>query len=103
MNYNKFIELTDQETPPDDLDGVHLAIWYIMKDNWDMTHNITQDINTEMASWIHAYLHRWEGDIGNAHYWYRSVSKDPYTGSLKTELSDIIKLVFCKHKITTKS
>ena len=65
-----------------------------MKDNWDMAHNIVQDINTETASWIHAYLHRVEGDISNAHYWYNRASKEPSSESLESELNDIIKSVF---------
>ena len=96
MTYDNFIQLTQKETPPDDLDGVHLAIWYIMKDNWDMAHNITQDINTETASWIHAYLHRQEGDISNAHYWYHRAGKKACSGNLEVELDDIIKTVFNK-------
>ena len=94
MNYSKFIELVNQETPPDDLDGIRLAIWYIMKDYWDMAHNIVQDVDSEIASWIHAYLHRQEGDISNAHYWYSKAGKKAYSGDLKPELNDIIKTVF---------
>ena len=96
MTYDNFIQLTQKDTPPNELDRIHLALWYIMKDNWDMTHNIAQDINTETASWIHAYLHRQEGDISNAHYWYSRAGKDAYSGDLKPELDKIIKTVFNK-------
>ena len=93
MNYSDFIKLTQKETPPDDFNGIRLALWYAMKDNWDMAHNIAQDINTETASWIHAYLHRQEGDIENAHYWYRRSEKEAYSSSLEIELDDIIKSI----------
>ena len=96
MNYSDFIKITQKETPSDDLDGIHLALWYAMKDNWDMAHNIAQDINSETASWIHAYLHRKEGDISNAHYWYHRAGKKAYSGNLEVELDDIIKTVFNK-------
>ena len=94
MQYDDFIKLTKASEPSDKLSGVHLAIWYAVKDNWDMAHNIVQDINTETASWIHAYLHRVEGDIGNAHYWYNRARKKPSSEPLKSELDDIIQLLF---------
>ena len=94
MKYDDFIKLTKESKPSDQLNGVHLAIWYAVTDNWDMAHNIVQDIQTETASWIHAYLHRVEGDIANADYWYNRARKDPSHESLESELSDIIKSVF---------
>ena len=94
MQYDDFIKLTKESKPSDKLSGVHLAIWYAVKDNWDMAHNIIQDINTKNASWIHAYLHRVEGDIANAKYWYNHSKKEPCTESLKSELDDIIQLLF---------
>ena len=65
-----------------------------MKNNWDMAHNIVQDINTDTASWIHAYLHRVEGDLSNANYWYNRAGKKSTTESLESELNNIIKSVF---------
>ena len=94
MQYNDFINLTKENEPSDTLSGINLAIWYAVKDNWDMAHNLVQDINTETAAWIHAYLHRVEGDIANADYWYNRARKDPSHESLESELSDIIKSVF---------
>ena len=70
MQYHYFIKLTTESKPSDKLSGVHLAIWYAVKNNWDMAHSIIQNINTETAAWLHAYLRRVEGDIGNAKYWY---------------------------------
>ena len=94
MQYDDFIKLTKESKPSDKLSGIHLAIWYAVKDNWDMAHNIIQEIKTENASWIHAYLHRVEGDIDNAKYWYNRSSKEPWTESLKSELDNIIQFLF---------
>ena len=58
-----------------------------------MAHHIIQDINTDTASWIHAYLHRVEGDLSNAQYWYNRASKDASTESFESELDNIIKSV----------
>ena len=93
MQYDDFIKLTKESEPSDKLSGVYLAIWYAVKDNWDMAHNIVQDIKTETASWIHAYLHRVEGDISNASYWYNRAGKKFSTESLESELDKIIKSV----------
>ena len=94
MQYDDFIKLTKESEPSDKLAGVHLAVWYAVKNNWDRAHNIVQDINTETAFWIHAYLHRLEGDIDNANYWYNRARKEPYSESLESELNDIIKIIF---------
>lgn len=44
--------------------------------NWDAAHEIVQSYNSMEACWIHAYLHRKEGDLGNANYWYRRAGKE---------------------------
>jgi len=93
MHYEDFIKLTKESQPPDLLKGIHLALWYAYNDNWDMAHSIVQDINTQTASWIHAYLHRVEGDLGNANYWYNRAGEKSSTESLEVELNKIIKSV----------
>jgi len=94
MQYDDFINLTKESEPSNNLTGVHLAIWYAFKDNWEMAHSIVQKIHTKTAFWIHAYLHRVEGDIDNAHYWYNRAKKKPSSESLESELNNIIKSVF---------
>jgi hypothetical protein len=51
------------------------ALWYDGKGDWDKSHEVIQDVNTKNAAWIHAYLHRKEGDVGNAQYWYSKAGK----------------------------
>ena len=94
MDYKKFTELIKNTKPSTELKGIHLALWYAKKDDWDMAHNITQDIHTETGSWIHAYLHRVEGDTSNANYWYRKARKDPFSGTFNSELDNIINTIF---------
>ncbi len=53
--------------------------------NWDEAHRIVQDIHTSEAAWIHAYLHRKEGDQWNADYWYRRAQKPSFKGTLEEE------------------
>ena len=59
-----------QDLPPTGLSPELEALWLTKKDQWEPAHNVAQDIHTETGSWIHALLHRIEGDIGNAAYWY---------------------------------
>jgi len=94
MNYDNFIKLTKESNPSDILSGIYLALWHAMNNNWDMAHSIVQDFSTDTASWIHAYLHRVEGDLSNANYWYNRASKIASTESLDSELNNIIKSVF---------
>ena len=94
MQYDDFIKLTEKQNPSEKLFGIHLAIWYILNDNWDLAHKTAQKLNTKIACQVHAYLHRVEGDLGNAHYWYSRADMEPATTSLETEISDIIKSVF---------
>ena len=96
MKYLDFINSIEKEKPPKKIPKIELSIWYILKNNWDMAHTIAQDIPSEIASWIHAYLHRQEGDISNAHYWYSKANKVPYSDSLEEELDDIIESIFEK-------
>lgn len=56
--------------PPAGLSPALQALWHTKKDNWHPAHDIVSDINNETGSWIHALLHRIEGDLGNAAYWY---------------------------------
>jgi hypothetical protein len=61
------------------------ALWWAAKGNWDAAHKIAQDQDTAASAWVHAYLHRVEGDLGNAGYWYRQAGQPVAAGSLESE------------------
>jgi hypothetical protein len=61
------------------------ALWWAAKGGWNEAHKLVQDEDTAEAAWVHAYLHRVEGDLGNAGYWYRRAGKPVASGSLETE------------------
>jgi hypothetical protein len=71
--------------PAPDLGAPLAALWWAAKGNWDAAHKIVMDEETAEAAWVHAYLHRVEGDLGNAGYWYRRAKKPVATTSLDTE------------------
>jgi hypothetical protein len=72
-------------TPAPDLDAPLAALWWAAKGRWDEAHRLVQDEATPDAAWVHAYLHRVEGDLGNAAYWYRRAAKPVATGPLEAE------------------
>ncbi|MCX8490509.1 MAG: hypothetical protein ORN54_05530 [Cyclobacteriaceae bacterium] len=65
------------------------ALWHDANQDWHSAHQIVQEINTQDASWIHAYLHRKEGDRSNAQYWYRQAGREFPTESLSEEWQTI--------------
>ena len=75
--------------PPADVSVYVKALWYDAKDNWGEAHKLIQDIADKNASWVHAYLHRKEGDTGNADYWYAKAGKRRPFVSLDEEWQQI--------------
>ena len=67
--------IENEDDPSSEWSGLIQALWWAKKGNWEKSHNIAQEIESEGGSWVHAYLHRVEGDLGNAAYWYRRAHK----------------------------
>jgi hypothetical protein len=91
MTFDQFKESLSSDLPPGSFSGYLKALWYDAKNDWKKAHNIIQDIEDTTASWIHAYLHRKEGDIGNADYWYHRAGRKRSAISLEEEWADIVK------------
>jgi hypothetical protein len=66
------------------------ALWYDAKDDWESAHRIAQEDDSPDAAWVHAYLHRKEGDISNARYWYARAGRSALRGSFQEEWRDIV-------------
>ena len=65
------------------------ALWYDARGDWDTAHEMANGVKDETGAWVHAYLHRKEGDISNADYWYRRANLQRPSGSLQEEWQDI--------------
>ena len=74
------------------------ALWWAAKGNWTRAHEIVQDEEGMDAAWVHAYLHRVEGDLGNAGYWYRRAGQPVATGSLETEWEQMVSALLGRAK-----
>jgi hypothetical protein len=72
-------------------DGALLALWWDMKGDWSKAHEIAQEVDDSDGAWVHAYLHRKEGDAGNAAYWYRCAGQSVGHGDLRTEWESIVR------------
>ena len=66
------------------------ALWWAAKGNWDQAHKIVMNDSGKDAAWVHAYLHRVEGDLENARYWYRQAGKPAASGALPAEWVAIV-------------
>jgi hypothetical protein len=89
VNIAEFRASLSGAAPPPNLDAPLASLWWAAKGGWDQAHRIVQDEASAEAAWVHAYLHRVEGDLGNAGYWYRQASKPIAGGSLQTEWEQI--------------
>ncbi len=65
------------------------ALWLDAKDDWDGAHKCVDELDDADSMWVHAYLHRKEGDIGNARYWYARAGRPPQTAPLAQEWAEI--------------
>jgi len=66
-------------SPPAGLSKALQALWLARAGRWDDAHDLCQEVPGSAGAWIHAWLHRQEGDLGNADYWYRRADKPPVT------------------------
>jgi hypothetical protein len=90
MNYSAFTASLKNDQVPR-LSTWLQALWYDAKGDWEKAHTLIQDLTDNNSSWIHAYLHRKEGDAFNAGYWYRKAGKKMPEDSLEKEWEQIVK------------
>jgi hypothetical protein len=75
--------------PPAGLAPALVGLWWEAKGDWERAHAGVMDETGKDCAWVHAYLHRVEGDLGNARYWYRQAGKTAPTGRLRAEWDSI--------------
>ena len=76
-------------SPPDGLSAPAQALWLAKAGRWDEAHDLCQEIAGSAGAWIHAYLHREEGDLSNASYWYGRAGKPMSAAALEEEWLEI--------------
>ena len=86
----QFKQSLSGSSPPAEVSPYLQSMWYDAKGDWNKAHSVIQNIEDKKAAWVHAYLHRKEGDIGNADYWYRRAGKSRPGDSLENEWQNIV-------------
>jgi hypothetical protein len=71
--------------PPAGLELAIQALWWAEKGDWQKAHECAQAQDDATGAWVHAHLHREEGDLGNAGYWYRRAGRPVADGALAVE------------------
>jgi hypothetical protein len=90
MNVVSFRASLGNAAPPSGLSGPLRALWWAAKDDWEQAHRIVMDDASREAAWVHAYLHRVEGDAANARYWYRQAQRPESREALAIEWNGIV-------------
>jgi hypothetical protein len=89
MNLTDFKNTLAANNPPKGISVYAEALWYDARGNWQKAHELIQDLPDRDASWIHAYLHRKEGDSWNADYWYNKAGRKRPAVTLEKEWDEI--------------
>ncbi len=89
MDLPTFKQTLDQDAPPENLGQALAALWHEAKGDWDQAHRLAQAADGADGAWVHAYLHRVEGDHANAGHWYRRAGKPQFSASMKREWDEI--------------
>ena len=90
MTLDEFKESISQEKPPVNISQPLESMWWVAKGEWDTAHNLIQPLSDSHSMRIHGYLHREEGDEGNAAYWYRRNGMSLPQNSLEEEWTEIV-------------
>ncbi len=91
MSFEEFCTSVDEDDEAPTILGPALTgLWWDAKGNWNKAHEFAQQDEGPQGAWVHAYLHRKEGDSSNAAYWYRRAGKPVCRGSLTDEWSQIV-------------
>jgi hypothetical protein len=93
MTLVEFKRSVSKVKPPPGLAAALVALWWEAKGDWERAHALVMDEGGKDCAWVHAYLHRLEGDLGNAHYWYGQAGKAPPKGRLPAEWDGIVQVL----------
>ncbi len=89
-NQEEFEKSLKEEQPPAHWSAELRALWWDAQGDWSKAHACVDHLSTPGASWVHAYLHRKEGDLWNADYWYGRAGKRRPSHSLAKEFDFIL-------------
>ena len=96
MTLDQFRRTLTDAAPPQNLTAPLRALWFDGRGDWNQAHSVAQDVEDATGAWVHAYLHRKEGDLQNAEYWYRRAGKPVATSALDDEWAAMVTLLLSR-------
>ncbi len=90
MNASEFRESTREQIPPDGLTAPLAALWWDAKGEWTQAHGLVDELESKDAMAVHAYLHRKEGALSNAEYWYARAGREFHRRELSDEWEALV-------------
>ena len=90
MNLDEFRKSLASDSPPEELSLPLAGLWWDAKGDWTKAHETAQQDEGPAGAWVHAYLHRKEGDLSNAGYWYARAGKRQANVPLDEEWTEIV-------------
>ena len=93
MDFDAYVKSLAQPAPPEALSGTLLALWRDAHGDWDAAHGVVQELSSPEAAWVHAYLHRKEGDLANAGCWCQRAGQAVSEESLADEWDRLVKML----------
>lgn len=91
MNLSSFVQSLLNSSPPKDLSPALRALWFDRCGTWEKAHEEIQHEEDPSSAATHAYLHRKEGDLWNARYWYKRAKRREFRGSLEQEWESLVR------------
>jgi hypothetical protein len=93
MDTQEFRDSLARDEPPKGVSIAVAGLWWDAKGEWTKAHECAQQDDGPAGAWVHAYLHRKEGDCSNAAYWYHRAGKPPARSSLQEEWFEIVRFL----------
>jgi hypothetical protein len=91
MDASEFRESTKQQIPPEGLTAPLAALWWDAKGEWTQAHGLVDELESKDGMAVHAYLHRKEGALSNAEYWYARAGREFHRPKLEDEWEALVK------------
>jgi len=90
MDLSEFKKVLSEEVPPDEWGAPLAALWWDAKGNWSRAHALVDELESKDGMAVHAYLHRKEGALGNADYWYARAGREFHRETLDEEWEALV-------------
>jgi hypothetical protein len=90
MDASEFRESTRQQIPPEGITAPLAALWWDAKGDWTQAHGLVDELESKDGMAVHAYLHRKQGSLSNADYWYERAGRGFHRPELEDEWDALV-------------